>query len=595
MSKSICTHLLQLLLLINLTACSSLLKKRTVAEFPSAPVNFYDSTNCRTDYCAEKKYDLANQIELEDFRKNIYQLIAISKENKNSEASSQDMDMLIQFHLGHSSISKGSKLVLDLIQNEDISLVSEQIAEVFTSMKNNFRPPLDTNFQLFYLPIEFFTKVKYNQIKDLDETKFLKDPAASSFWQPIPNSKLQNLYTGFNRKSKNNLSEIACEYDKPKSGFGIHPGFHIHCGDKKFKLKLGEEVHSAAFNARLYHALGYNVPVIDFIETPTINYNRRLLTEFNSRRIENFRIQLAGSTLFKKSNEHYFSPFDFIKEILLTDGTKISVSDFRKLLFKNSSLEKPELLPDNYNLEFENKISKIITVSASYLEKTDEVEIGPWRYDQLAHQERLELKGLQLLAAWVGNFDMRMDNTRLVHTQRNGRSAVKHLLSDVGSGLGQSNFLLSKKSSDIDKMPWTVTKIFAEHSPQESIERLEVIGLMNIETNQAFKKMTFADGQWIVEKLCHISNEQLKAALIASGLPSAEGRLAFEKLQHRRTQMVKDFKMESRLSECLAETNRNLNYRPDQNALLQALLPSGETVFAKPGNMQIKNGRLLPL
>lgn len=573
-----------------LAACTNLLK-RNVAQYQSASVLFYESSTCSKTSCSEKKYNLSNENEYQLFQSNLKELIELSKNNKNKTADSLDMDDLTQFDLGNSSITKGCKLAFELLKNENMQESAAQINEIFAAIKNNFRPPLDTQFQLFYLPVEFFSRFKYNQVAALDTAQIPPDPKTNTFWQQ--NRSHQDLFVGFDRQQKNNFSNISCDYDKPKSGFGIHPGFHVRCGDKKFKVKLGTEVHSAAFNARIYHALGYHVPMIDYIENPVINYNRRLLTEFNSRRIENFRIQLGQSTLYKISNEHYYSPYEFIKEIQLLDGTTMTAKDLKSNLFKNPNLDKPELTPENFNTAFEEKISRITLLPASYIEKTEDIQIGPWRYDQLDHQNHLELKGLQLLAAWVGNFDMRMDNTRLVRSNENGKVVLKHTLADVGSGLGEAGFLPKNQSTQIDKMAWSVTKVFIDHNLQNNIERLEIVGLMNIEVNKAFKNMSFSDGQWMIKKLCEITDNQLKSALISAGLNSAESRLAFEKLLSRRTQMVKDFKLESLLPKCSVETNKQLNYQESQDGRFQAELVNGETVFAKSSSVAVKNGHLI--
>ncbi len=547
-----------------LLACTNL-ARRTLALNTEAPVIFYDNSFCIVDSCAEKNYDLANEDDNIQFKNNLKKLIQASHAAKKSRVDSRDMDEVIRFHLGHPSIAKGAALALELLQEPDIVKAAQDINEVFAAIKNNFRVPIDANFQFFYLPIEFFTRIKYNEVRvDHSQPDYLIDPAPSSFWRGSGSNDKKDLNIGFDRNQKFNYSKRPCNYDKPKAGFGVHPGFHILCGERKFKLKLGTEVHSSSFNARLYHALGYFVPTIDFIDQPTLRYDRKILTEFNSRRIEHFRVLLGKKTLFKQSNDRYYSPYDYIKEVILKNGIAIPARELKQNLFLNANLERPELIADNFNAAFEEQVALVVMVPASYILKTNENEIGAWRYDELSHENRRELRGLQLLAAWVGNFDMRMDNVRLVRSEENGIVRIKHLISDVGTGLGNSSFLLANSTSNIEEMPWAVTETYTQNADGYSDERLEIIGLMSIEVNKAFKKMTFADGQWMVNKLCQITESQLQAALQASGLSEAESALAFEKLISRRTKMVQDFKLESQLKSCIIKTNKKLSStKPD--------------------------------
>lgn len=542
-----------------LLACTNL-AKRSLAQDPEARVTFYDSAFCEADACTERSYDLSKADDYRMFEVNLKNLVAASKSAKKSKPNSSDMDILIKFHLGHSGIAKGSELALEIMKSTDLQKVANDINEIFAAIKNNFKPPIDANFQFFYLPVEFFKRVKYNEVAHDDrQPGYLVDPTPSSFWRPQGFLDKKDLDIGFDRNQKNNYSKRPCNYDKPKSGFGVHPGFHIQCGDQKFKLKLGSEVHSSAFNSRVYHALGYNVPVVDFIDQPTIRYSRNILTEFNSRNVEHFRVLLADKEIFKYSNGHYYSPFEYIKEVVLENGIVIPAKDLKSNLFLNPTMEKPELNAENFNRPFEEKISLLVMVSSSYILKTKEDEIGAWRFDELSHENRRELRGLQLLAAWIGNFDMRMDNVRLVRAEENGVVKVKHMISDVGTGLGNAKSLLTRSTSQIEEMPWTVTETYVDRADGYVNERLEIIGLMNIEVNKAFRKMSFNDGQWMVAKLCQFTPAQLKLALTSSGLSSNEASLAFEKLISRRTKMVKDFKLEGALPSCLIKADTKLN------------------------------------
>ncbi|MBC7466190.1 MAG: hypothetical protein H7256_09365 [Bdellovibrio sp.] len=572
-----------------LIACTTLVKRQVA----STSTSFYDSDNCSLNSCAEKRYDLVSSADRDDLEKNLNRLIEKSTSLKDSRTNSLDMDELIKFNLGETSIVKASTAAIQVLNTDDAATASVKIDEIFAALKNNFRPPLDTEFQIVKLPIEFFKRVYYNKVDktNLSDAPYQQDPAVSSVWKPVSAIKSLDVYTGFGRAEANDYSDVVCDYDKPKAGWGMNPGFHIKCGTKKFKMKIGNEVYSSPFNTRLYWALGYTVPVIDFIERPLIKYDRNILTQFNSRRNENFKLKIGDKVVKKIDHSIYHSPFDYIKEVVFKNETVMPVEEFKKHLLKDFA-DGAEGKDANYNVEFENQVKLIRFKPAAYLEKSEDVEIGAWRYDQLGHENRREIRGLQILAAWVGNFDMRMDNTRLVYDKQNP-SVLKHALVDVGSGLGESRLLPFKTSSDVENMPWIVTKTYQDAvSDGEKVDRLQIIGLMNIEVNKAFQKMSFQDGAWMVNKLCQFTSDQLKSTLIAAGLNSAEARLAYEKLLSRRNQMIADFELTKDLAYCVKPANQKLNYTESNNGYFTATLANGVIIRARNGLNYVDKGHL---
>ncbi|HKP57464.1 MAG TPA: hypothetical protein VJV78_12120 [Polyangiales bacterium] len=56
--------------------------------------------------------------------------------------------------------------------------------------------------------------------------------------------------------------------------------------------------------------------------------------------------------------------------------------------------------------------------------------------DLVDHQHRRELRGLSVLAAWLGHTDMKQDNTLDMYVEEQGRHFLKHYLLDFGEALG---------------------------------------------------------------------------------------------------------------------------------------------------------------
>lgn len=56
--------------------------------------------------------------------------------------------------------------------------------------------------------------------------------------------------------------------------------------------------------------------------------------------------------------------------------------------------------------------------------------------DWVDHEDRRELRGLKVLAAWLGHTDMKMDNTLDMYVEENGKHFLRHYLLDFGEALG---------------------------------------------------------------------------------------------------------------------------------------------------------------
>lgn len=56
--------------------------------------------------------------------------------------------------------------------------------------------------------------------------------------------------------------------------------------------------------------------------------------------------------------------------------------------------------------------------------------------DRVPHEDRRELRGLRVLAAWLNHTDMKEDNTLDVYVEEGGRRFLRHYLVDFGEALG---------------------------------------------------------------------------------------------------------------------------------------------------------------
>jgi len=277
---------------------------------------------------------------------------------------------------------------------------------------------------------------------------------------------------------------------------GVTPGFSIrdYRGDNyviKFdplgypELASGAEVVST----KLFYAMGYYTPE---------NY----IVYFDPQ-----KLQLGEKVNFtdKKGRKRFMNQQD-LKELL----------------------EKIEKLPDG----------RIRALASKYL---DGKPIGPFKYkgirkddlnDFIPHEDRRELRGLRIFAAWLNHFDTKDGNSLDMYVTKNEMSFVRHYLIDFGATLGSAskgpNFLWRGYQYDVDPgviltniftlglyvRPWE--KQPGVIYPSVGIFESKIFDPMAYKPqvpNPAFQSMTMSDGFWAAKIVMSFSDEQLEAII----------------------------------------------------------------------------------
>jgi hypothetical protein len=299
-----------------------------------------------------------------------------------------------------------------------------------------------------------------------------------------------------------NAPDGAWTIDKGKSN-GANPGFRVNIkGIGKFMLKVdppGEPERATgatAIAARLYHAAGYYAPCDSVV---------------------------------------YFKP----SVLKLTPG--LSVTD-------NSGVSKP----------FDEKALKKVLDGAS--KRNDLLRmgasrwlpgkpIGPYRYegtrkddpnDVIDHEDRRELRGARVLAAWLNHFDSREQNTMDVFVPQNpgdekakgGPGYVRHYILDLGDCFGSvwnwdeiSRRLGHAYYFDVPYLTEDFVTFGTIERPWERARREG--GIFNYFSerdfdpdlwrggypNPAFQRMTEADGAWMARIIGRMNDDLVKAAV----------------------------------------------------------------------------------
>jgi hypothetical protein len=189
--------------------------------------------------------------------------------------------------------------------------------------------------------------------------------------------------------------------------------------------------------------------------------------------------------------------------------------------------------------------------------------IGPYRYegtrdddpnDVIDHEDRRELRGGRLLAAWLNHFDSREQNTMdvfmTVSDQDPSRGYVRHFILDLGDcfgsiwawdamtrRLGHSYYLdFDYLAADfvtfgLVERPWDRAQRDAGVFNYFSARDFDPEDWRGGYPNPAFGRMTEADGAWMARIIARFGEEQIAAAVQA-------GQYSFESSQYLTSTLV---------------------------------------------------------
>lgn len=284
---------------------------------------------------------------------------------------------------------------------------SVQAAEVVEFKKNRTSLSRDVFDQNFYY--EGTSLLRFDRLYRKIFRK--KNPAKSvNVFDEVPDN---TFFT--NRHSRKALSEKELktgyqENDGPDTTqdltisrgkfAGVNPGFFVKDsrGDEyilKFDPADNLEMESAAeiIGSRFYYALGYNVP-------------QNTIALFDSQKL------LPG------------------EGVEIVDGT-----GFRKILTREKLEEYLLLIPWTEDGQFRASAGKILKNAKGGFTFQGRRRNDP--DDPYNHEDRRELRALQVFSSWLNNNDVRQHNTLdVLETDANGRQVLKHYIVDSNASFG---------------------------------------------------------------------------------------------------------------------------------------------------------------
>lgn len=557
-----------------------------------------------------KKYDLTKIDDLASLERDLKIFLAEVRQRKDGKTPDIEQNVVAldfkqpfsKFKLTEGSLKDSTEYMLELfarVRRGEIGNheATYQLAQVSRAINLMYTEPVKDRYEFFKAPVyltRFLSAPSVSEdYKDQDpDLKFMRDEVIQE--QDISKIDFHKNYSF--KEIKDN-----CKYLKPKRGYGIHAGFQITCGDTAYKMKFGNERYSGPFNTRIYRSLGIVSPHINYYENISVDYDRKLMLEFNERLAMYFTVSVAAIPVVKKTNKDFENPFSYLRGFKMKDGTFVDVKVAQASLLKRPIEEK--LTEDMIDANYESQIAQYVFGPSSLTLKDDPVmgdELGPWIPDDFNYRDFKEIRGLMVLAGWTGNFDIRKDNLRLVAAKdTKGQKQLRLAFGDAGSGLGDATGL-HRTGSTIDDMEWEITSVYRNANNDDvyrndNQERIKLSGIGVLEYAKAFSSMKLTDAQWMLRKICQFSSEQIKSALVSSGLSSAEVVLAHAKLLERRNKMLEHFKMDEELKlSCHVPVNRKLNYDPlKDNLITISYNNNSEATFAPDRGHRVVKGKLI--
>jgi hypothetical protein len=419
------------------------------------------------------------------------------------------------------------------------------------------------------------------------------DPQASTFWTRPAAISQENLYAGFGREQFPPLENSICEYRAPKTSSGTHAGFDVECNGARFKIKFGD-LNSEPFTARIFYALGYHADPTDYAPQIKIHYDRRMLREFHLRKPLSMGIAPLWIHIGTIRLQQHYDPFTFITAARFKDGCEVTGAALKQMLFMNPKLPHPEESPENFRTNIEAEIDYLVMAAANVQPRDGPTQsIGSWQFGGLGHENLRELRGAGLLAAWLAWFDSRADNTKL-RIVRNAKDVkLQHFISDLGGGMGAGKGFFSPRGENPNEFAWTFTTAEIVRGPGRMATPFRIEHFKPTVPTPAFASMTADDARWMARLIGQLTQNQLRAALIASGYDNAEARLYLEKLISRRDQMIRDLQLEHEIP-LLRPTRQNcdFSYDPIVNGSFETTV-NGRKVFARESSAVIIHGRMI--
>lgn len=158
--------------------------------------------------------------------------------------------------------------------------------------------------------------------------------------------------------------------------------------------------------------------------------------------------------------------------------------------------------------------------------------------------------------------------------------------------MGQGTGWFSPRGENPNDFTWTFTEPQIIRGPGRMMTPFRINHFKPVVPTPAFAAMTTDDARWMARLIAQLTEDQLRAALIASGYDNADARLYLEKLISRRDRMIRDLNLEGDIPLLRPNgPNYKLSYVPVINGPFETTY-KGSTISARESSASIVDGKL---
>lgn len=476
---------------------------------------------------------------------------------------------------------------------------TEQVSRVQHALRQRNKPPIPERISFFSVLLHLvhhgdrrvgtgrpphgpghFGLSGTDRAPDIDSAIFREPPRADSSFSFASNPIQDACRPDLN----------AASYAGPKTGFGTKPGFDVLIAQTRLKVKLAE-VHSEPLTQRLFHSLGYHVDPAEFCPEIRVRYDRRLLLEFNRRRPLTLHVRVLHLIpIARIPLQPRHDPFRHLRSAILADGAALTPDQLRAGLFPHLAPGRIPSVRDAPDPAFESRVGFLVFGPVNLQRREGSWRnLGPSDFALPENQRHPELRAAGLLAAWLGWFDSRPDNTRLQVRLEAGGPVLRHAFTDLGGGLGAGMGLFTRRGEDANAFEWD----WIERDPGRA-QGFRIPRFRTLTPTPAFRNLTREDALAMARLIGTLSETDLAQALIAAGYDAATARLYHEKLVDRRDAMVRVLGLETSIPLLRAKpTDRNFNYDPPLDGPFRTVDGAGRVLEAPVTGTRIVRGRLV--
>jgi hypothetical protein len=161
-----------------------------------------------------------------------------------------------------------------------------------------------------------------------------------------------------------------------------------------------------------------------------------------------------------------------------------------------------------------------------------------------------------VLAAWLGWWDSRFENTRLRVVKTPEGPALKYFWTDLGGGLGRARGTFSHSCEKPNDFGWSFTRSFTSAGKTH----FEIKDYEPVEDTPAFAEMTVDDARWMARLIAQFTEQQIVDALEASGFKPSEVQIYTDKLISRRDNLIRDLQLTREIAFLRPERTRPIEH-----------------------------------